>query len=393
MKDDNIQVLSPKFRVDEILDEIRICLEKGWTGMGFKTIEFEDAWSIYSSLNYSHFLSSNTVGLHLAIEILKRNGGWQDGDEIITTPLTFISTNHSILHSNLVPVFADVDESLCLDPSSVKSRITDKTRAILFVGIGGNTGRLNQIRDICQEKNIKLILDAAHMAGTYVNDNGKIRHAGKEADISIFSFQAVKNLPTADSGMICFKNKDDLVLARKLSWLGIDKDTYSRTTSSGTYKWKYEVPHVGYKYHGNSIMASIGLVQLKYLDQDNDYRNKIAQMYDKRLSTCEHITLISKSDYCSKSSRHLYQIRLMSPSKKSKLNRDNLISFLHKHSIFPGVHYIDNTNYKMYNYAKDDCPKSRKYSNELLSLPLHLNMDEKKVGRVCDTIFSFLERF
>ena len=165
--EESIQVLSPSFHVEEvILDEIRICLEKGMDWDRFKTSEFEDAWSNDTSLKYSHFLSSNTVGLHLAIEILKRNGG-KDGDEVITTPLTFVLPNHSILYNYPKPVFADVDESLCLDPLSVESKISEKTRAVIFVGMGGNTGDLDKIRDICERNDIKLILDAAHMAGTY----------------------------------------------------------------------------------------------------------------------------------------------------------------------------------------------------------------------------------
>ena len=123
-------------------------------------------------------------------------------------------------------------------------------------------------------------------------------------------------------------------------------------------------------------MASIGLVQLNYLDEDNDYRN-VAEMYNKRLSNCDCTKLIPQSTYCSKSSRHLYQIRLLTHHNKPKLNRDNLISFLNSKSIFPGVHYIDNTQYKMYNFAKGSCLNAHQYSNELLSLPIHLKMDQK----------------
>ena len=198
MSTDKINVLKPKFRKDEILSEISQCLELGWSGMGFKTVEFEEAWERYTGLESNIFLSSNTVGLHLALRVFKENYKWEKGDEIITTPLTFVSTNHSILYEDLTPVFADIDEYLCLNPESVKQRITNKTKAIIFVGIGGNTGRLDEIEKICKEKNIKLILDAAHMSGTYVNNSSK-SHVGNEADSVVFSFQAVKNLPTKNS--------------------------------------------------------------------------------------------------------------------------------------------------------------------------------------------------
>ena len=111
-----IQVLKPKFHIDECLEQIRECLEKGWTGSGFKTAEFEQKWKEYTGHPHACYLNSNTSGLHLATNILKRRYGWQDGDEIITTPITFVSTNHAILYENLKPVFADVDEYLCLDP-------------------------------------------------------------------------------------------------------------------------------------------------------------------------------------------------------------------------------------------------------------------------------------
>ena len=168
----SIQLFVPSFRIDECLAGIRECLEKGWTGLGFKTVEFENAWKQHTDLPHAHFLSSNTAGLHLALHVLKTKLRWDDGDEIITTPFTFVSTNHAILYCNLRPVFADVDEYLCLDPSSVLARITPRTRAVLFVGIAGNMGQYEKIVDLCRQRGLKLILDAAHMAGT--------RRAGKQ---------------------------------------------------------------------------------------------------------------------------------------------------------------------------------------------------------------------
>ena len=193
-----IQLFVPTFEIEECLAEIRDCLEKGWTGLGYKTVEFEEAWKNYTGLNHAHFLNSATAGLNLALEVLHEKL-WKDEEgEVITTPLTFVSTNHAILRTGLRPVFADVDDTLCLSPDSVRSRITDKTKAVLFVGIGGNTGHYKEIVKICEENNLKLILDAAHMGGTRYVDG---EMPGKEADVVVYSFQAVKNLPTADSGM------------------------------------------------------------------------------------------------------------------------------------------------------------------------------------------------
>ena len=148
-----IQVLKPKFHIDECLEQVRECLEKGWTGSGFKTAELETKWKEYTGHSNACFLNSNTSGLHLAVNILKRHGGWQDGDEIISTPITFVATNHAILYEGLKPVFADVDEYLCMDPVDVEKKITDKTRAVIFVGYGGRVGQLEKIIEICKKYN------------------------------------------------------------------------------------------------------------------------------------------------------------------------------------------------------------------------------------------------
>ena len=322
----NIQLFKPKFRTEECLEEIRECLDKGWTGLGFKTVQLEEEWKKYTGLQHAHYLCSATAGLDLAVNIFKEEFGWEEDDEIITTPLTFVSTNHAILYNNLKPVFADVDEYLCLDPESIRSRITDKTKAVIFVGLGGSTGRLSEVEKICRENGLKLILDAAHMAGTRYVD-GTL--PGIDADVVVYSFQAVKNMPTGDSGMICFKDAKFDEIVRKKSWLGINKDTFARTSGQGSYKWKYDVEYVGHKDHGNSIMASIGLVSLKYLDADNAFRARIASWYDAGFKDNSSISVVKVPSDCA-SSRHLYQILVN--------NRDELLLALNGAGIYPGVH-------------------------------------------------------
>jgi dTDP-4-amino-4,6-dideoxygalactose transaminase len=374
---ENIQVFIPTFRIEETLEEIRICLEKGWTGLGFKTVEFEDAWRDYTGLSHAHFLNSATAGLELAVQILKHDEGWQDGDEIISTPLTFVSSNHAIRHAGLKVVFADVDEYLTLDPASVAERITPRTRAVMFVGLGGNTGSYREVLEICREHNLRMILDAAHMAGTRVAG----QHIGQDADVAIFSFQAVKNLPTADSGMICFAKEELDEAARKWSWLGINKDTYARTTSQGTYKWYYDVEYPGFKAHGNSIMAAIGLVALRYLDQDNAYRRQVAQWYSNLLADEPAIKSIPVREGC-ESSRHLYQVMVA--------HRDEVMLGLNQHGIFPGVHYRDNIQYNMYSYADGSCPNARQASDSIMTLPMHLQLGYKDVVRITEALKSIV---
>ena len=286
----SIQVLKPRFEVDECLTAIRECLEKGWTGMGFKTVEFEEAWKKYTGHPYAYYINSNTVGLHLAVKILKLRNGWQDGDEIITTPITFVSTPHAILYESMNAVFADVDEYLCLDPVDVEKKITNKTKAIIFVGYGGRVGQLREIITLCKRYKLKLILDAAHMSGTQVD--GVTPGTWDGVDVAVYSYQAVKNLPTGDSGMICFADEESDIICRKMAWLGINKDTYARTSNQGSYKWKYDVDYIGYKYNGNAIMAAIGLVQLKYLDRDNIRRREIVERYNQGFGENPKIRII-----------------------------------------------------------------------------------------------------
>ena len=376
----SINVFKAKYEVDECLEEIRKCLDIGWTGMGFKTSEFENAWKEYTGLKNAYFVNSSTAGLYLAVNILKEENGWKDDDEIITTPITFISTNHAILKSNMVPVFADVDDTMCLNPDSVRQRISEKTKAIMYVGIGGNAGNYKEIVEICRERNIVLILDAAHMAGTRLN--GVI--PGKEADVVIYSFQAVKNLPTADSGMLCFKNPKFDAIARKKGWLGISQDTYERTSNKGHYKWKYDVEYIGDKYHGNSVVAAIGLVQLKYLDRDNEKRREIVNFYKRYLQPVEDRLKYVRIEENCESSFHLFQIVVN--------KRDEMVTYLNGKEIYPGVHYASNINYTMYNSAKGTCPYSDYISEHVLSLPLHLHLTNNDIEYVSLCVREFLER-
>jgi dTDP-4-amino-4,6-dideoxygalactose transaminase len=364
-----IQLFVPTFRVEECLAEVRECLEKGWTGLGFKTTAFEEAWKSYTGLPHAHFVSSATAGLHLAVRLLKERYGWRDGDEIISTPLTFVSSNHVILYERLTPVFADVDQYLCLDPESVASRITPRTRAVLYVGFGGNSGQLDAIAALCRERGLKLILDAAHMSGTRYHE----RHVGLEGDVTVFSFHSVKNLPTADGGMICFPDAASDAAARRWTWLGIDKDTFARTQSDNTYKWYYQVEHIGFKYHGNSIMAGIGMVSLKYLDADNAYRRQIAEWYDRGLDGVSPIERVPVAPGCV-SSRHLYQVLVD--------RRDEVMVALNREQIYPGVHYRDNSLYGMY-ADQPPCPRARRASDRVISLPMHMQLTRDDVDRVC----------
>ena len=375
-----IQVLKPKFHIDECLEQVRECLEKGWTGSGFKTAELETKWKEYTGHKCACFLNSNTSGLHLAVNILKRHGNWQEGDEIISTPITFVATNHAILYEGLKPVFADVDEYLCLDPVDAEKKITGKTRAIAFVGYGGRVGQLEKIIELCKKYNLRLILDAAHMAGTRAK--GTFPGTWDGVDVTVYSFQAVKNLPTGDSGMICFADEELDKECRMVSWMGINKDTYARTSSEGTYKWNYGVDYVGFKYNGNAIMAGIALAQLPYLDEENARRREICAMYDKAFAGNPNIRII-RAPYPEECAYHIYEIVVP--------DREALLGELAKHDIYGGVHYRDNTEFSMYTYAQGTCPVAHEVTQHIITMPLHMYLTDEDVQKIADIVNNFVK--
>lgn len=373
-----IQVLKPKFHVEECLDAIRECLEKGWTGMGFKTVEFEEAWKKYTGHEHAYYINSNTVGLHLAVKILKMKYGWQAGDEIISTPITFVSTNLAIVYENLTPVFADVDEYLCMDPVDVEKKITERTKAVIFVGYGGRVGQLDKIIKICKKHNLRLILDAAHMSGTKVN--GVCPGTWDGIDVTVYSYQAVKNLATGDSGMICWKDDDCAELNKMMAWCGINKDTYARS-NKGTYAWKYDVDYVGYKYNGNAIMAAIALSQLPYLDEENERRREFVRMYNQGFKDNPKIKIIP-APYSDECSYHLYE--LVVPDREALLNKLSAIG------INCGVHYRDNTEYSIFAFGEGQAPKAREISQHLITMPLHMWLTEDDVKLIIEKVNEYV---
>lgn len=342
--------------------------------MGYRTEQFEAAWSSYTGSPYAHFLNSSTSGLNLAVEILGRLHNWNYTSQVITTPLTFVSTNHAILHGGYQPVFADCDDSGCISVDSLRQCITSSTNCVIFVGLGGNFGQLAEISKLCKDKGISLIVDAAHMAGSTFEGF----HPCHYGDITVYSFQAVKNLPTGDAGILCTKRPEIDYLARKLSWLGIDKDTYQRSRE-GTYKWDYNVPELGYKYHGNSIIASIALAQLPSLDSDNQYRRQLASWYTELINP-NFIRIITHTNEQS-SSRHLFQIVVN--------DRDGLMTYLSKLGIATGVHYKDNTLYPMYSSCNSYALNARNFWKRIVSLPCHLCLGRQDIERISEALNSY----
>ncbi len=198
--------------------------------------------------------------------------------------------------------------------------------------------------------------------------------------MAVYSYQAVKNLSTADSGMICFADEKYDAIARKLGWLGINKDTYARTGEKGTYKWKYDVEYVGQKDHGNSIMAAIALVQIKYLDEENIFRRKAVKQSNDAFAGNPNIQIIS-APHADECSYHTYEIAVP--------DRDALLDELAKHEIYGGVHYRDNTEYAMYAYDHGTCPHAHEISRHIITLPLNLWLTDGDVDQIIKIVNCF----
>ncbi|MEM8524509.1 MAG: DegT/DnrJ/EryC1/StrS family aminotransferase [Bacteroidota bacterium] len=364
----SIQVFKPHIRPSSMAAVTEV-LQSGWIGLGPKTKQFEDDFLTYLECAQSHHavgLNSNTAGLHIALDLL----GVEAGDEVCTVALTFVSTNHVILYKNAKPVFVDVDKTGNMCPQDLARKITEKTKAIIVVHLSGYTAQMEQINALAAKHNVAVIEDCAHATGAYYPDGKRV---GNSNNICVFSFQAVKNLPIGDGGMLVTSNRAFYEKAKKLRWLGIDKDTYKR--SKGAYSWEYTVANVGYKYHMTDINAAIGIEQLKYLEEDNQKRAKIAHQYRNQLENTAGVELYPYRDI-ERSSFHFYPILVE--------NREALIEHFRAHEVYVGVHYKRNDRYETYEQV--DLPCTDYIDKRTLTLPIHVLLKEEEVQLVIDIL-------
>jgi perosamine synthetase len=363
-----VQLFRPQLS-EEAVRAASDVLRSGWLGLGPKTAAFEAAFASYTGAHWCVGFNSCTSALHSALHLLDMPAG----SEVITTALTFVATNHSILYAGAKPVFADVEcDTGNLSVASVADLITDRTRAIMLVHYGGYPCDLDEFYSIARQHGVRVIEDCAHACGaTY-----KGRRIGSHGDFHAFSFHAVKNLPMGDGGALTVRSKEHYERLRRLRWLGIDKDTFQRITG-GSALWEYDVTEVGYKYHMNDIQGAIGLAQLRILDEGNARRAAIAGFYREALSKTPGVRLTRAEDD-RRSSFHLCPILVE--------NRDELVAKLRQAEIEVNVHYRRNDEYRM--YERQDLPNTEYFSQSVLSLPMHLQLTDEQVTYVTDTIAS-----
>ncbi len=358
---------------DEEVKAVEGVLRSGWIGLGPKTREFEERFAAYTGTEFAVALNSCTAALHLALKVMNVEGG-----EVITSPMSFISTNHAILYNDAIPVFADVEEdTLNMRVDEIERLISRNTRAILLVHYGGHACDMDPILEIAGSRGIKVVEDAAHACG----GEYKNKKIGSIGDATCFSFHAVKNLAMGDGGMITVHDNDIADRIRRLYWLGISRGTWDRSKDKA-YKWEYDVEEIGYKYHLNDILAAIGIVQLEKLDRANARRRQIVDKYNKAFEGVDWLRTPVEKEYA-RSANHNYVVKVLDG------RRDALIEYLAANGISAGVHYIPNHLYGMYKPFYRRLPVAERVWRQLVTLPLFPDLTESEHDYIIEKVRDF----
>ncbi|MCC6019063.1 MAG: DegT/DnrJ/EryC1/StrS family aminotransferase [Candidatus Verstraetearchaeota archaeon] len=302
---------------DEEIEEIVKVLRSGrWTmSVGTKIREFEEEFKKYLNVKHAIAVSNGTSALHLAL----RAAGIGPGDEVITTPFTFIATASTILHQNAIPIFADINiEDYNINPESIEERITDKTKAVIAVHLCGQPADIMDIRKICMEGGLTLIEDCAQAIGAEY-DGVKVGCIG---DVNAFSFYISKNITTGEGGMVTTNNDE---IAEKVRLMRSHGETS-----------RYHYNTIGYNYRMTEIQATIGILQLKRINELNNRRREIVKIYNDELGSCEAIkTPIEKRRV--KHVWHIYNILL--EIEKLRKSRDEIYEAIRRENVYISVAY------------------------------------------------------
>jgi len=370
---------------DEERAEVMDTLNSDWISKGPKTKRFEADFRDYVGSKHAVAVSSCTAGLHIALAA----AGVKEGDEVITTPLTFVSTGNVILYLGATPVLADIKASdFNMDAGMLESRITGRTKAIVPVHFAGLPCNMDEIMRIAGKYGISVIEDAAHAIGAEYRG----KKIGSIGDISAFSFYATKNITTGDGGMVTTNNDE---LARKLeilSFFGISSDAWQRYSPKG--KARYEMVELGYKYNMTDMQASLGIHQLKKLEGFVEARGRYSALYDSYLQEMSEIILQERRDDC-RHGRHIYPIVLK--TERLNIDRDGFIEAMKAENIGCGIHFV--ALHKQYYYKErfdfrdEDYPNASYISDRIVSLPLYPRMTEDDVHDVIKSVRKVIQYY
>ena len=346
-------------------------LRSGWWGLGPKTAEFEDRFAEVVGAAHCVGTSSASAALLLSLATLDLAGR-----EVITPALTFVATNHAILHAGGTPVFADVRaDTLTIDPDDIERLITPRTAAIVVVDYGGHPADLDEILSLARKHDLTVFEDAAHSCGaTY-----RGRAVGSIVDFTCFSFHAVKNLAMGEGGAITVADDGLAARLRRMRWHGLSRSTWERSDGR-RYSWDYDLEEIGFKAHLSDIPAAIGLVQLERLAEMNARRRAIADRYSAAFARLDWLTRPTELSHV-RSSWHLYAVQIR--------ERDRFIEHMAGAGVATSVHYKPTHLYPQYARYARKLPVTEAAWPRLVTLPLFPGLTDAEVSQIIDAVLAF----
>ncbi|WP_408070027.1 UDP-4-amino-4,6-dideoxy-N-acetyl-beta-L-altrosamine transaminase [Butyrivibrio sp. JL13D10] len=360
-------------------------LKSDYLTTGPAITEMEKRLCEITGAKYAVAISNDTAALHIACLA----AGVGDGDEVITTPITFAASANCALYCGGKPVFADINpETYQIDPADIEKKITDRTKAVIPVDYTGQTGDLQAIRDICDKHGLIMIEDAAHSIGTKY----KGAHVGTIADMTTFSFHAVKTITGGEGGAIVTNSEE---LYKKLILLrthGITRDE-SLMEHESDGPWYYEQLLLAPNYRITDIQAALICSQLDRLPVFIERRKAIRKKYDEAFSQMPEL-FVQKEDENSDSCRHLYILRIV--PKKLKIGRKEFFDALGAENIICNVHYIPTYYFPYYEkmgYKKGLCPNAEKLYDEMITIPLYSSMTDEDADDVILAVKKIVEYY
>ena len=353
---------------------------------GPKVDELEQNLCEYTGAKYAVAVNSGTSALHCACIA----AGIGEGDEIITTPITFAASANCALYCGAKPVFADIDiETYNIDPESIKAHITDKTKAVVAVDFTGQAVKVDEIRAICKEHNLIFIEDAAHSIATKYNG----QQVGSLADMTTFSFHPVKTVTGGEGGAIL--TNDEEIYKKLLLAIshGITHDEDMMEDAPHEGPWYYEQISLGYNFRLTDFQAALISSQLTKIDKFAARRKEIVKRYNEAFSSVPELFIqkeIPESDTC----RHLYIIRLN--LDKLSCTRREFFDAMSGENVQCQIHYVPVywfPYYKHLGYEKGLCPNAEKMYEGIMSIPLYPKMTDQDVEDVIHAVKKVVENY
>ena len=370
---------------EEDIKAVVATLRSGWLGTGPKVAEFEAALAVYKGVRSEQIVALNSCTSALHLSLLAAGIG--PGDEVITSPLTFCATVNAILQVGATPILVDVDpQTLNLNPAGIQARINDRTRALLPVHFAGRPCDMSEILALAQRHALIVIEDCAHaIEATY-----RGHPLGTLGDFGCFSFYATKNLTTGEGGMLLAKAADKIPRIRMQALHGMTRDAWKRFSAEGYAH--YQVVEQGFKYNMMDLQASIGLQQLKRLDNSWQRRQAIWQRYQKALIQLPLI-LPNEPPAHVRHAYHLYTLQI--DESRTRVTRDSFIKHITAQGIGVGVHYLALPEHPYYQqrlgWRPEDTPCATAIGRRIVSLPLGPGLTDEQVERVISGVTASLD--